>query len=168
MMNIENNEQQDARNLTRRISKPRVQYSPILEINKKRLSTTKSTPLQDKQKLDLQRFNSSISSTTTLNDLSACSTSAYSTRENSYFDEGSFEGVDIMTQNELRAQLDQVDCRDFVLPAYDDLRSVILQDDAKREEEPQNIEHQNVNDNNTYFGDSNDIQEGTQKSGIST
>lgn len=88
----------------RRISKPRIQYSPVTEA--KRSYTKKS-----KQKLTVKRLNSLF------ND----SSSTYSTRESSV-DE--FIGYDVLSQFDLRDQLEMMKQKDFVLPPYPDLRDV--------------------------------------------
>uniref|UniRef100_A0A914M9A5 KAT8 regulatory NSL complex subunit 3 n=1 Tax=Meloidogyne incognita TaxID=6306 RepID=A0A914M9A5_MELIC len=89
-------------NSKRRISKPRVQYSPVTEAKR---SYTKKT----KQKFSAKRLNSLF------ND----SSSTYSTRESSV-DE--FFGYDVLSQFDLSNQLVSMKQIDFVLPPYPDLR----------------------------------------------
>ncbi|CAK5084740.1 unnamed protein product [Meloidogyne enterolobii] len=95
-------ESQENENSKRRISKPRVQYSPVTEAKR---SYTKKT----KQKFSVKRLNSLF------ND----SSSTYSTRESSV-DE--FFGYDVLSQFDLSNQLVSMKQIDFVLPPYPDLR----------------------------------------------
>ncbi|KAF7636072.1 Bms1-type G domain-containing protein [Meloidogyne graminicola] len=88
----------------RRISKPRIQYSPVAEA--KRSYTKKA-----KQKLTVKRISSLF------ND----SSSTYSTRESSI---DGFTGYDVLSQFDLRDQLEMMRQTDFVLPLYPDLMYV--------------------------------------------
>jgi hypothetical protein len=109
-------EEQEVENFKRRISRPKIQFSPVPEIKKRILK-------KPKFKLNMSiRLNTGQTLNPFIND---SSTSAYTSRENSFLDERDFVGFDRLTQRELREQLGRIKPRNFLLPHYKNLRTVL-------------------------------------------